>query len=112
MFINLNAKTEYSVLKSTIKVKDLFLKAKSLGQTATAITDIGTCAAAWDGFKLYKETGIKLIIGIEFYFRFEPKNNEEYFKKKLIAILIAERFVVTIPDLSQNFFAFECYLRI
>lgn len=47
---------------------ELFRKAKSLGQTAIAVTDHGTLAAAADSLKASKETGVKLIMGCEFNF--------------------------------------------
>jgi DNA polymerase-3 subunit alpha len=55
-------------MDSLIYPKDLFRKAKELGQPAIAVTDHGALAAAWDSFKQSKKHGVKLIIGCEFYF--------------------------------------------
>lgn len=67
-FVSLHNQTDYSILDSIISVKDLFNRAKELGQPAVAVTDHGTISGAWDSLKAYKETGVKLIIGCEFYF--------------------------------------------
>lgn len=68
-FISLHNQTDYSILDALSSPKDLLKKAKELGQTAVAITDHGTLAAAWDAWKASKDIGIKLIIGAELYFR-------------------------------------------
>jgi intein/homing endonuclease len=83
-FINLHTHTEYSILDSTIKIKDLFSRVKELNQTAVAITDHGTLAASWEAYKIAKESGVKLIIGCEFYFRHNAKDNDERFKHLIL----------------------------
>jgi len=55
-------------MDSLIKPKELFQRAKELGQSSIAITDHGTLAGAWDGLKYSKQVGVKLIFGCEFYF--------------------------------------------
>lgn len=67
-FVSLHNHTNFSILNSLVSPKDLFAKAKELGQTAVAVTDYGTLAGAWDSLKASKETGVKLIIGCELYF--------------------------------------------
>lgn len=67
-FVNLHNHTTFSILDSLISIKDLFIRAKELNQKAIAITDHGSLAGAWDGLKASKETGVKLIIGVEAYF--------------------------------------------
>jgi DNA polymerase III subunit alpha len=69
MFINLHNQTDYSALDSLITVSELFEKAKSLGQTAVAVTDHGTLAATWSALKASQDTGVKYIVGCEMYFR-------------------------------------------
>ena len=49
-------------------VYKLFEQAKSLNHRAIAITDHGTLTAHYDAWKASKETGVKLIPGIEIYF--------------------------------------------
>lgn len=73
-FVSLHNQTDYSILDSTISTKDLFKRAKELGQNAVAVTDHGTLAAAWDALKASRETGVKLIMGCECYFVDDAKN--------------------------------------
>lgn len=86
-YVSLHNQTTYSLLDSLCTTKDLFKKAKELNQSAIAITDHGTLAATWDAFKAYKETGVKFIVGCEFYFVDNAKNLDMKFKH---IILIAK----------------------
>lgn len=79
-FVSLHNQTYFSILDSLISPKDLFLRAKELGQTSVAITDHGTLASAWDALKASKETGVKLIMGCECYFQNNAKNTEDKFR--------------------------------
>jgi DNA polymerase III subunit alpha len=76
-FVSLHNQTDFSILDSLISPKELFKHAKELGQTAVAITDHGTLAGAWDSWKASKDTGVKLIIGCEFYFTNDVTNVDE-----------------------------------
>jgi DNA polymerase III subunit alpha len=67
-FVSLHNQTDYSILDSTISTKMLFKRAEALGQPAVAITDHGSIAAAWEAWKVSKDTPVKLIIGCECYF--------------------------------------------
>lgn len=67
-YVSLHNQTHYSLLNSIISPKELFQKAKELGQTAVAVSDLATLAGSWECLKASKETGIKLIIGCEYYF--------------------------------------------
>jgi len=67
-YVSLHNHTFFSLLDSLLSPKDLFAKAKELGQSAVAITDHGTLANAWDALKAAKEVGIKYIAGCECYF--------------------------------------------
>ena len=67
-YVNLHNHTTYSIMDSLIKPSELFKRVKELGQSAIAVTDHGTLAGAWDCLKASKESGVKLIIGCEFYF--------------------------------------------
>lgn len=75
-FVSLHNQTDFSILDSLCSVKELFEKAKELGQPALAITEHGSFASAWDALKLSKSTGVKLIIGVEIYFRDDVKNDD------------------------------------
>lgn len=67
-FVSLHNQTDFSILDSLVSPKALINRAKELGQSAVAITDHGTLAAAWDAWKASKDSGVKLIIGCECYF--------------------------------------------
>ena len=67
-YVSLHNHTSWSLMHSIIKPIDLFERAKELGQSAIAVTDSGTLVAAWDALKASKKTGVKLIMGCEFFF--------------------------------------------
>ncbi len=79
-FVSLHNQTYFSILDSIVSPKDLFAKAKELGQKAVAITDHGTLAATWDAWKISKDSGVKLIIGCECYFQDDHLNPENKFR--------------------------------
>lgn len=86
-FVSLHNQTDFSILDSLISPKELFKRAKELGQTAVAVTDHGTLAGAWDSWKASKDTGVKLIIGCEFYFTNDVTSVDEKLRH---VILIAK----------------------
>ena len=86
-FVNLHTYTHFSILNSLIAPRDLFVRAKELGQTAVAITDHSSLAGVWDGLKASRETGVKLIVGCEFFFRDDRHNEDE---KRRTIVLIAK----------------------
>ena len=67
-FVHLHAHTHFSLLDALATPKELFQRAKELGQTALAITEHGSMASVWDALKASKESGVKLIAGCEMYF--------------------------------------------
>jgi DNA polymerase-3 subunit alpha len=67
-FVHLHAHTHFSLLDALSTPKELFQRAKELGQSALAITEHGSMASIWDALKASKETGVKLIAGCEMYF--------------------------------------------
>lgn len=67
-YCSLHNHTTFSIMDSLIKSSEIFKKAKELGQSAIAITDHGTLAAAHDSLKYSREAGVKLLMGCEFYF--------------------------------------------
>ncbi len=89
-FVSLHNQTHYSILDSLSSPKELFLRAKELGQSALAITDHGSLAGAWEAFKASKEVGVKLIIGCEFYFLDSVKDTD---KKLRHLVLLAKNAV-------------------
>lgn len=119
-YVSLHNHTCYSLMHSLIKPNDLFAKVKNLHQPAVGITDSGTMFAAWDGLKASKKTGVKLIIGCEFFFTEDlddensqlthlvliAKNHQGY-KNLLLALKLAnENFVIrygkVIPRIDWN----------
>lgn len=76
-FINLHSHTHFSILDSLCSPKELFQRAKELNQTALAITDHASFLGAWEALKVSKETGVKLIIGAEFYFVDNVETNKK-----------------------------------
>ena len=85
-FVNLHNQTQYSILDSILTPKLLFNKAKELGQNAVAVTDHGTLAAAWSSLKASKDSKVKLLMGLESYFKFKIIYIEYY------TLLILESF--------------------
>ncbi len=76
-YVSLHNHSTYSIMHSLIKPSELFKRAKELGQSAIAVTDLGSLAGAWDCLKYSKEAGVKLIIGCEFYFAEDLTNTNE-----------------------------------
>ncbi|MBO4500766.1 MAG: DNA polymerase III subunit alpha [Clostridia bacterium] len=66
-FVHLHVHTEYSLLDGECPVSALPAAAKSLGQSACAVTDHGVLYGAVDFYKACKKAGIKPIIGCEVY---------------------------------------------
>lgn len=66
-FAHLHVHTEYSLLDGLSKIPDALEKAKSLGQTALAITDHGAMYGCLHFYNRAREKGIKPIIGLEAY---------------------------------------------
>jgi len=89
-FVSLHNHTDFSILDSLITPKELFNRAKELGQKAIAITDHGSLASAWDALKASKASGVKLIIGCEMYFLNDAKKTDERFRH---IILLAKNAV-------------------
>ncbi|MDI3533855.1 MAG: polymerase subunit alpha [Thermosediminibacterales bacterium] len=66
-FTHLHVHTEYSLLDGTARIKDLVLKAKTLGMDSLAITDHGVMYGVVDFYKACKKHNIKPILGCEVY---------------------------------------------
>lgn len=84
-FVSLHNHTNFSILNSLVSPKQLFARAKELGQSAVAVTDYGTFAGAWDSLKASRESGVKLIMGCEFYFVNDLANRDS--KLRYIVLL-------------------------
>lgn len=66
-FVHLHVHTQYSLLDGTIRLDDLFRKAKEYQMPAVAMTDHGNLYGAIDFYKHAYHSGIKPIIGCELY---------------------------------------------
>ncbi|MCE5263529.1 MAG: DNA polymerase III subunit alpha [Deltaproteobacteria bacterium] len=66
-FVHLHVHTQYSLLDGTIRLDDLFQKAKEYQMPAVAMTDHGNLYGAIDFYKHAYRYGIKPIIGCEMY---------------------------------------------
>ena len=66
-FVHLHLHTQYSLLDGTIRLADLFKKAKDYKMPAVAITDHGNMYGAVDFYQQAYKAGIKPIIGCELY---------------------------------------------
>ncbi len=66
-FTHLHTHSHYSLLAALPKVEDLIKAAKADGATALALTDNGNLYAAIEFYKECKKSGIKPIIGVDFY---------------------------------------------
>jgi DNA polymerase III subunit alpha len=66
-FVHLHVHTQYSLLDGTIRLDDLFQKAKEYQMPAVAMTDHGNLYGTIDFYKLAYRYGIKPIIGCELY---------------------------------------------
>lgn len=66
-FVHLHVHTQYSLLDGTIRLDDLFRKAKEYQMPAVAMTDHGNLYGTIDFYKQAYKYGIKPIIGCEMY---------------------------------------------
>ena len=66
-YVPLHLHTEYSLLDGAIRIKDLCNFAKENNMPAVAITDHGVMYGDMELYTTAKETGIKPILGCEFY---------------------------------------------
>ena len=64
-YVSLHNHSQYSILDSTISVKELAKRAKALDMSAVALTDFGNLYGAVDFYKACLGQSIKPIIGIE-----------------------------------------------
>lgn len=67
MFIHLHIHTEYSLLDGMCRIPDLIATAKEMGMNSLAITDHGSMHGVIEFYLQAKKSGIKPIIGCEFY---------------------------------------------
>ena len=66
-FVHLHVHSEYSLLDSMCRIKDLVEKAVELGMPALALTDHGVLSGAVKFYQEAREVGLKPILGCELY---------------------------------------------
>ena len=66
-FTHLHVHTQFSLLDGAARIPDLVARAKSMGQTALAITDHGVMYGVVDFYRACKKQEVKPIIGMETY---------------------------------------------
>ena len=66
-FVHLHVHTEYSLLDGACRIDKVAKRARSLGQTAIAVTDHGVMYGAVAFYKACQKEGVKPIIGCEVY---------------------------------------------
>ncbi|MEG2367861.1 MAG: DNA polymerase III subunit alpha [Oscillospiraceae bacterium] len=77
-FTHLHVHSEFSLLDGACRIEAMSEYAKSLGQTALAITDHGVMYGAVAFYKAAKKAGIKPIIGCEVYVAPKSRTGREY----------------------------------
>ncbi len=66
-FVHLHVHTNYSLLDGAIRLNDLMEKSKEFGMDTVTITDHGAMYGALDFYNKAKKSGLKPILGCEFY---------------------------------------------
>src|SRR5574344_1717606 len=83
-YVPLHVHSEYSLLDGAIKIKDLCEFAKENEMPAVALTDHGVMYGDMELYTTAKETGVKPILGCEFYVHdgditvHDPNDNPRY----------------------------------
>ena len=91
-FVHLHVHTTYSLLDSTLRLSDLFRKAKEYKMPAIAITDHGNLFGAIEFYQQAQKAGIKPIIGCELYVaprsRFDKSSSDIGESSRHLVILV------------------------
>ena len=66
--------TSYSLLQSTIRIREYVQEAKKQGYTSLAITDKDVLYGAPEFYRICVEEGIQPIIGLHLSYTYEEKN--------------------------------------
>ncbi len=91
-FTHLHLHSEYSLLDSTAKIKEIISRTKELNMDSVAITDHGVMYGVIDFYKEALENGIKPIIGCEVYVASGDRRNKDNVKENFYyhLVLLAE----------------------
>lgn len=89
-FVHLHTHSEYSILDGSIKIDDLVKKAKQHKMPALALTDHGNMFGALEFYKKAVNSGVKPIIGEEFYLARSSMKKKQAKEKPYHLILLAK----------------------
>jgi len=89
-FCHLHFHTSYSLLDSTVKIKEAVAAAKDMGMQHLAITDHGALYGAVDFYKTARSSGIKPIIGCEVYLARYGVEERSSQRNNMHLVLLAE----------------------
>ncbi|MCG8571781.1 MAG: DNA polymerase III subunit alpha [Spirochaetes bacterium] len=110
-FVHLHNHTEYSLLDGMIKIKQMIAKAQQLGMSAVGMTDHGNLFGAIEFYKECKKSGIKPIIGSEYYMTAgsrQEKNDERF---HLVLLAKSYKGYQNLIQLSSNAFIDGFYYK-
>lgn len=89
-FVHLHVHSEYSLLDSSAKIKELINYTKKHGMEAIALTDHGNMFGAINFYKEAKKQGVKPILGCEIYVAnkslYEKKQDRENYYSHLVIL--------------------------
>ncbi len=91
-FVHLHTHTHYSFQQALWTPEDLVKRAKSLEQTAIAITDSGNLYGAFEFYKACKKQGIKPIIWVEFTISKKWRKNRDKDNELYELVLLAKNY--------------------
>jgi DNA polymerase-3 subunit alpha len=100
-FVHLHLHSDYSLLQSTIQLKQLSERLKELDQKACALTDLGNLFGAISMYTTMRYAGIKPILGYEAYLT--PADMSE----KSANVPLGERQYYNVVLLAKNNVGFE-----
>ena len=89
-FVHLHVHSEYSILDGSAKIESLVERAKELKMPALALTDHGNMFGALEFYKEAYKTGVKPIIGEEFYLTPNKMESRDQKEKPFHLILLAK----------------------
>ena len=85
--VNLHCHSEFSLRDGLIRIPELVDKAKSIGQTAIALTEHGHVASSFDFYMACVENNIKPIVGCEAYHVWDISVKEKGERKQHLTLL-------------------------
>ncbi len=88
-FVHLHTHSEYSILDGATKIVDLVKRAKELKMPALALTDHGNMFGILEFYREASASGVKPIIGEEFYIAPKSIDNKNQKEKPFHLILLA-----------------------